>query len=37
MITNDISKSIKTIENDIEEIDKQILAKKVTKTITHAC
>ena len=28
MITNDISKSIKTIENDIEEIDKQILAKK---------
>ena len=28
MITNDISKSIKTIENDIEELDKQIIAKK---------
>lgn len=28
MITNDISKSVKTIENDMEELDKQILAKK---------
>jgi len=28
MITNDISKSVKIIENDIEELDNQILAKK---------
>lgn len=28
MITNDISKNIKVIENDIEEIDKEILTKK---------
>ena len=28
MITNDITKNIKVIEKDIEEIDKEILTKK---------
>ena len=29
MITNDITKNIKVIENDIKEIDKQIITKKI--------